>query len=372
LKYRDFKGDNISLLGFGLMRLPIIGEDKKKIDYEKAGKMIDRAIEAGVNYFDTAHPYHGGESEKFAGEALSKYPRESYYLATKMPSWIVKDEAQVEEIFNGQLEKCKTDYFDFYLVHDYHSECTEVCEKFGLYDILKRKKEEGKIRHLGLSVHDTYEGMKKTLALHEWDFVQLQLNYLDWDMIDMEKQYRLARDMGLPVIVMEPVRGGTLARLEGDAGRMLKEAEPEMSLASWAMRFVMSLPNIVTILSGMSDMEQLEDNIKTIDTEKTFGEGERKLVMEAARSFLTNGTIPCTGCNYCMDCPAGVDIPKMFAIYNEFCVRKSRVVYEAAYYNIGDGKQAYYCVACGACESLCPQNIKISENMKMIAGTIEG
>jgi predicted aldo/keto reductase-like oxidoreductase len=223
-----------------------------------------------------------------------------------------------------------------------------------------------------MSVHDTPENMTRTLELHDWDFVQLQLNYIDWDTMDMKLQFQAACDKGTPVIIMEPLRGGALARLDGGAAAMLREAEPTLSAASWALRFAMSLPNVATILSGMSSLEQVMDNLHTIDLEKPFGEAERRLVKQAAASFLSSGTIPCTACNYCMDCPSGVDIPRMFALYNTYCALISPGTYHAAYYNIGAGKQAHCCASCGICEPLCPQHIPIMDNMKLIAQTVDG
>jgi predicted aldo/keto reductase-like oxidoreductase len=350
------------------MRLPVIGEAKDKIDYPLAEKMIARAIEAGVNYFDTAWPYHEQMSEVFVGDALSKYPRQSYFLASKMPTWeMVRTEADVDRIFEEQLKKCKTGYFDFYLVHSLEQGHMDRFLKFDIYNKLNRKKAEGKIKRLGFSFHDNVELMAKLLKDYTWEFCQIQLNYIDWDTLNAKGLYNLLTENHVPVIVMEPVRGGALASLNEKSSAILKSANPAASTASWAVRFAASLPNVMTVLSGMTSLEQVEDNIKTMSGFKPLTADERKALDEAAAAFRASGTIPCTGCRYCMDCPSGVDIPRVFSHYNHYQTGKNRGQFDGHYRSLTDKQKADNCVSCGKCVKLCPQAIDIPKHMKEIA-----
>lgn len=350
---------NISLLGYGCMRLPKIQEDKPDIDKEKAQSLIDYAYAHGVNYFDTANPYHNGLSELFIGEALKKYPRESFNLATKMPPWKLKTTEDADKLFEEQLKKCQVSYFDFYLIHSLGVENFKRAEELKVYDVLRRKKAEGKIRHLGFSFHDTPKLLDTIVHAHEWDFAQIQLNYLDWELQDAKGQYEILTANGIPVIVMEPVRGGALATLCKRSQEVLTQAEPTVSAASWAIRYAASLPNVLTVLSGMTEMSQVQDNVGTMTDFKPLDEAERNVLHQALEFYKESRTIPCTGCRYCMPCPAGVDIPRIFAIYNQYCVSKDKGAFLAAYQEMGDAKQAYHCVSCKKCMEQCPQAIEI-------------
>jgi predicted aldo/keto reductase-like oxidoreductase len=331
--------------------------------------MVDRAFKAGVNYFDTAWPYHEKMSEVFVGETLPKYPRDSYYLASKMPTWeVFKSPAEdMEHIFSEQLRKCKVDYFDFYLVHSLDVEHYKNMKQYRMYEFLKKKKDEGKIRRLGFSFHDHPDVLKEIVDNYKWDFVQIQLNYLDWEILKAKESYEILTERHIPVIVMEPVRGGALATLNDKAIGILKQAAPGASVASWAIRFAASLPNVMTVLSGMSSLEQVEDNLATIADFKPLNEAENKVLAEAVAAYRASGTIPCTGCRYCVDCPVGVDIPRIFSFYNLFQVNKDRGGFASGYRAISEKGQAHNCVACGQCMTHCPQGIKIPDRLKEIA-----
>lgn len=369
-QYRD-TGVEVSLLGMGCMRLPKLDPEKPDIDYVKAQEIIDYAYSHGVNYFDTAYVYHGGQSESFIGQALKKYPRESYFLATKMPIWCVKKQEDVERIFNEQLQKCQVDYFDFYLFHAQDAGNFKKCQEFGVYEFLSRMKAEGKIRRLGFSFHDTPEVLRHICDTYDWDFAQIQLNYLDWEMQDARTQYQILADRGIPVVVMEPVRGGALASPCDAANILFREERPDKSLASWAIRFVASLPGVLTVLSGMSDMEQVRDNVDTMTNFEPLTERDREIIDAALEAYRKKDTVPCTGCRYCMDCPFGVDIPKMFALYNHFVLDKDEEDYLEAYRAQPEETLADKCRACGACLSKCPQHIKIPEKMAAIRETVD-
>lgn len=369
-QYRD-TGVEVSLLGMGCMRLPKLDPEKPDIDYVKAQEIIDYAYSHGVNYFDTAYAYHGGQSESFIGQALKKYPRESYFLATKMPIWCVKKQEDVERIFNEQLQKCQVDYFDFYLFHAQDAGNFKKCQEFGVYEFLSRMKAEGKIRRLGFSFHDTPEVLRHICDTYDWDFAQIQLNYLDWEMQDARTQYQILADRGIPVVVMEPVRGGALASPCDAANILFREERPDKSVASWAIRFVASLPGVLTVLSGMSDMEQVRDNVDTMTNFEPLTERDREIIDAALEAYRKKDTVPCTGCRYCMDCPFGVDIPKMFALYNHFVLDKDEEDYLEAYRAQPEETLADKCRACGACLSKCPQHIKIPEKMAAIRETVD-
>ena len=357
----------VSLLGFGLMRLPVTGSDKSKVDYPKAQAMVEKAYKAGVNYFDTAYVYHEKQSEVFAGDTLSRYPRSSYYLATKMPTWdLVKSKDDAARIFDEQLKKCKTTYFDFYLAHSLSSDRLDNL-KNNIYSVLRKKKEEGLIRRLGFSFHDHPDVLKEIVKNYKWDFAQIQLNYLDWETADAKSLYETLTENKLPVVVMEPVKGGTLANLNEQTMAVLKKAAPSSSAASWALRFAASLPNVMTVLSGMTEPPQVEDNLKTFTPFKPLSNADRKVLIEAAEVYRSSGTIPCTGCRYCMDCPSGVDIPRILAQYNHYLLIKNKVNFGNQYRTLSKAAQAHNCVNCGKCVKLCPQKIDIPRHLKEVA-----
>lgn len=363
----------VSLLGFGLMRLPVLGGDKSKIDYPQAEKMLDMAFRGGINYFDTAYPYHEGKSEVFVGDVLSRRDRSSYYLASKMPTWeLAKSEDDVKRIFDEQLKKCKTGYFDFYLAHSFDPEHFERFKRLRMYDFLRKKKEEGCIRRLGFSFHSNPDLLAQIVEGYEWEFAQIQLNYVDWDLLNAGRFYEYLEAHKLPIIVMEPVRGGALASLNERAAGILRAARPGASLASWAIRFAASLPYVMTVLSGMSNPEQMADNLKTFDPFEPLSPEEQKTVQRAAQAFNDSGTIPCTACRYCMDCPAGVNIPVVFRQYNHYQLNKKRDVFDNTYRYLPEKEKAHNCVSCGACVKLCPQGIDIPRFMGEIAAFAAG
>ena len=357
--------------GDGLHAPAQAGPGKAGHRLREGQEIIDYAYSHGVNYFDTAYVYHGGQSESFIGQALKKYPRESYFLATKMPIWCVKKQEDVERIFNEQLQKCQVDYFDFYLFHAQDAGNFKKCQEFGVYEFLSRMKAEGKIRRLGFSFHDTPEVLRHICDTYDWDFAQIQLNYLDWEMQDARTQYQILADRGIPVVVMEPVRGGALASPCDAANILFREERPDKSVASWAIRFVASLPGVLTVLSGMSDMEQVRDNVDTMTNFEPLTERDREIIDAALEAYRKKDTVPCTGCRYCMDCPFGVDIPKMFALYNHFVLDKDEEDYLEAYRAQPEETLADKCRACGACLSKCPQHIKIPEKMAAIRETVD-
>lgn len=369
-QYRD-TDVKVSLLGMGCMRLPKVDPEKEDIDYEKAQEIIDYAYANGVNYFDTAYGYHGGQSELFVGQALKKYPRESFFLASKMPIWCVKEKGDVERIFNEQLQRCQTDYFDFYLFHSQNAANFQKCQEFGVYEFLSQMKAEGKIRRLGFSFHDTPEVLRHICDTYPWDFAQIQLNYLDWEMQDAKTQYQILNDREIPVIVMEPVRGGVLASPCEAADILFREERPDKSVASWAIRFAASLPGVLTVLSGMSNMEQVRDNVDTMTRFEPLTDREREVIDEALEAYRKKDTIPCTGCRYCMDCPFGVDIPKMFSLYNHYVLDRDGEDYLEAYEAQPESERADQCQACGACMEKCPQHIRIPDQMVTIRETVE-
>ncbi len=361
METRKFRGagPELSLLGFGCMRLPKIDPDKPNIQEIQAQELIDYAYEHGVNYYDTAWPYHQGLSETFIGKALKKYPRDSFHLVSKMPGWECKTPEDAAYIFERQLEKCQVEYFDFYLAHAMNAERLASYKEHGVFDVLLQKKKEGKIRHLGFSFHDSPEVLRQVVDLGIWEFGQIQLNYLDWTMQRAKEQYEILQSAGLPVVVMEPVRGGALHTLCPQAVELLKKADPAASPASWALRFAASLPGVMTVLSGMSALDQVKDNVKTMEQFKPLTDADRALLQQAADIYQQSKTVPCTGCRYCMDCPSGVDIPLLFSLYNQYMLTEDKETFVKGYSEAGDSKQAQHCIACRACTHHCPQGIDI-------------
>lgn len=369
MKYSEFSNikGKVSKLGFGLMRLPKLYEGKEDIDYKEAERLVDLAYQNGVNYFDTAYVYHNGESEIFAGKILNKYPRESYNLATKLPGWAIKNDGKtVDELFNEQLEKCETEYFDFYLLHSLNKDIWQTFKSVNAYENLKEKKAQGKIKHLGFSFHGDMELFKNLLENYEWDFVQLQINYYDWEADNAKEFYKLLEDKKIPCIVMEPVRGGSLQKLNDDARAVFKKLS-DNSPASYALRFVAQLPNVLTTLSGMSTYEQVEDNINTFNECKELTEEEMKAIEEANILFRKNFAIPCTACKYCVtECPKGIDIPACFSSFNEY--NKTREIFDLnkSYLLIPEEKRAHNCIDCKKCMEHCPQEINIPRKLRDI------
>ncbi|MDD3153971.1 MAG: aldo/keto reductase [Victivallaceae bacterium] len=358
----------VPLLGFGMMRLP---QKNGGIDSQMVRKMFDAAMKAGCNYFDTAYMYHGGDSEKIAGELLRKYPRDSYYLTSKMPSWIAGSEKGVERLFQEQLERCKTEYFDFYMLHALDATNWELSQKYRALDFLKEMKKQGKIRRLGFSFHDTPEVLQTIVKAHDWDFAQIQLNYLDWELYRSKEQYEILTKEGIPVIVMEPLRGGSLSSLTPEATAILRKSAPEASNSAWALRYVASLPNVLCVLSGMTLMEHLQDNLKTFSPLKPLSEPERKVLEEALAAYRKRLAVPCTACKYCIPCPVGVEIPRIFGIYNQYKINGNQWLFRNNYNAIPADARASECVSCGKCAKHCPQKINIPAMLHKIAGEVK-
>lgn len=368
--YRDFQGLKLSALGFGTMRLPTIGGVYSKIDEKAAAEMFDYAIQHGVNYFDTAWGYHDGESENTDGKILSKYPRESFYLASKFPGYDLSNFGRVEEIFEKQLKKCRVDYFDFYLFHN-------VCEmnidaylneeKYGTYSYLMEQKKNGRIRHLGFSAHGSLAVIERFLEKYgkDMEFCQLQINYLDWEFQNAKGKVELLKKYNIPVWVMEPVRGGKLASLAAEDEKKLKAFRPNDSIASWAFRFLLALPEVKVILSGMSDMKQVKDNIKTFEEAKPLNAEESAALDTIAREMLAKTSLPCTACRYCTShCPKHLDIPELIKLYNEHRFTGGGFIAPMVVSALAEEKRPSACIGCRSCEKVCPQQIKISEMMK--------
>lgn len=370
--YRDFQDLKLSALGLGAMRLPVIDGDDAKVDEETAERMVDYAMANGVNYYDTAWGYHAGNSELVLGKALKKYPRENYYLADKFPGYDLANMDKVEEIFEEQLKKCGVEYFDFYLFHN-------VCEmnidayldpKFGIYDYLIKQKQNGRIRHLGFSAHGDLDVMKRFLDAYgkDMEFCQIQLNYVDWTFQNAKAKVELIGEYNIPVWVMEPLRGGRLASLTDEEAAKLKELRPDEKIPAWAFRFLQTIPSVKVILSGMSNMDQLKDNIETFAEDKPLSENEMKELLSVASDMINVKALPCTACHYCTShCPQGLDIPEMIKLYNEHCFTDGGFIAPMALMAFPKDKLPSACIGCRSCEAVCPQQIKISEAMSDFA-----
>ena len=366
--YKEFQDIRLSSLGFGMMRLPG-GCDNPQIDEAQTAEMIDYAIRNGVNYFDTAWGYHQGNSERVAGKLLSEYPRESYYLASKFPGYDVSNFGHVEEIFEEQLKKCRTDYFDFYLLHNIYEKNIDAYLDDATYhtvSYLLEQKAKGRIRHLGFSAHGEYEVMERFLAAYgdKMEFCQIQLNYLDWHFQKADKKVELLNRHNIPIWVMEPLRGGRLASLPEDAASKLKALRPEETVPGWAFRFLQSIPGVTMVLSGMSDLPQMKENIATFSEDKPLSNEELDALVGIADDMVQGGILPCTACRYCTSyCPQGLDIPRLLALYNEHTFTGGGFLAPMAVEALPEDKRPSACVSCRSCEAVCPQQIKISEAM---------
>lgn len=369
--YREFAKLNIktSLLGFGCMRFPTKADGT--INEVEATEMIDYAIKAGVNYIDTAYPYHNGESEPLLGRALAKYPRSSYYLATKLPLWQVKTKEDVVTIFNDQLKRLNTDYIDFYLLHAMSDERFELVKRLGIIEICERLKKEGKIKYLGFSFHDSYETFEKILTYHNWDFCQIQFNYMDTQIQAGLKGYKLAASLGIPMIVMEPVKGGLLAKLPAEISQVLPKTLSTTD-ASYALRYVAQFDNVKVILSGMSSLDQVKDNLNTFNNYHPLDKTEQKAIEEVVKQLNLRIKNGCTGCRYCMPCPKGVNIPRIFANWNEFGIYNQKNTYlKRVKQQLTDETFINNCIKCGKCEKACPQHIEIRQNFAQIQAELK-
>lgn len=367
--YKDFKGLRISALGMGAMRLPVIGGDDSKPDQAQVEAMVDYAMEHGVNYFDTAWGYHGGNSETAMGRALAKHPRDSFYLADKFPGYDLSNMGKVKEIFEEQLGKCGVDHFDFYLFHN-------VCEmnidayldpSYGIHDYLMEQRRNGRIRHLGFSAHGSVEVMERFLDAYgkDMEFCQIQLNYVDWTFQDAKGKLELLKRWNIPVWVMEPVRGGRLANLSDAEASVLRRMRPDEKPVAWSFRFLQSIPEVVVTLSGMSDMEQMRENIATYESEKPLTGKEMEDLLKLASTMVDDKSVPCTACHYCTShCPKGIDIPYMIELYNEHVFTGGGFIAPMAMMAVPEDKRPTACIGCGACAKVCPQQIDIPGIMK--------
>ena len=375
--YRDFQDVKLSALGMGAMRLPVVDGDDSKIDEAAAFAMVDEAMARGVNYYDTAWGYHNGNSELVMGKALARHPREKFYLATKFPGYDLSNMGKVEEIFEKQLEKCQVEYFDFYLFHN-------VCEmnidayldpKYGIYDYLMEQKKNGRIRHLGFSCHGAMPVLKRFLEAYgkDMEFCQLQFNYIDWTFQNGREKVDLLGEYHIPVWVMEPLRGGRLARLSEAEAAPLKAMRPDETVPAWAFRFLQSIPSVTMVLSGMSDLEQMKANLATFQTEAPLSEGEMAGLLEMAGGMVSKTALPCTACHYCVShCPKGLNIPELLSLYNEHSFTGGGFLAPMALSAVPQDKWPSACIGCRSCEKVCPQQLKICEAMADFTAKLGG
>ncbi len=371
MNYREFNKDGarVSLLGYGTMRMPCDSEGE--IDYPVAKALIDKAYAGGVNYFDTAYRYHAGKSELFVAKALAEYPRESYFLADKMPLWVADTAEDVDRIFDDQLKKCNTEYFDFYLVHAMDKGVLKKLREFNVYEKLAKRKQAGQIKRLGFSFHDSLEVLEEILDSYKWDFVQLQLNYFDWTYQNAEQKYEAVISRGIQVIVMEPVRGGSLVSISPEVDSMLLKKRPDRSVASWAMRFAAQLDGVLCVLSGMTTDEALSDNLAALSDEQLMTADDIETVFNAARIMLERKTVPCTACNYCAECPKGIAIPRLFKMINDYSIGRSMDTFKTRYNKLEPSQLPSNCIGCGLCSACCPQHIDVPEKLAQINSFIK-
>lgn len=367
MEYRKMKNSyEPSLLGFGCMRFPL--NEKGNINEAEAERMLDTAIAHGVNYIDTAFPYHHGDSEPFVGRVLKKYDRSQYYLTTKMPLWDIKTLDDAKEMFEKQLQRLDAEYVDFYLLHALDKAKWEKVKELDIIGYCEELKTLGKIRNFGFSFHDDYEVFEEILTYRDWDFCQIQYNYVDTNEQAGDRGYELAKRLNIPMVIMEPVKGGSLAQLPDDLAGMFKEAAPDKSISSWALRWVGSKDNVKVILSGMSTMDQVLDNLSTFDHFEKLSDKEEELVVRVAETIKARTMNGCTGCAYCMPCPFGLDIPKNFRIWNEYSKYGNKPGTIVKYFEgMKEEERADFCKKCGKCETLCPQQIHIREDLERVA-----
>lgn len=368
--YTDFKGKKISRMAFGTMRLPLTeGGNSSDVDREKTAELVDLCMSRGVNYYDTAWAYHDGVSETVMGEILSRYPRDSFYLADKFPGYDLSNMTKAEEIFSEQLRRCRVDHFDFYLIHN-------VCEtnieeyldpKYGIVPYFAKMKKEGKITHLGFSCHSSFDNMVRFLDAFgdDMEFCQIQLNYIDYTMQDAKRKVEYLKKAGIPIWVMEPLRGGKIISMTEPVMDKLKELRPGDGPVDWAFRFLQSFPEVATILTGVSDRAQTEEKLKLFENEEPLSGKEMETLLSAVGGLLSENLVPCTACRYCTShCPAGLDIPSLIDLYNEHKFSKGGFIAPMAVAQLPEDKRPSACLGCRKCEELCPQQIKISEVMK--------
>lgn len=379
MQYRQFgkTGVKVSAFGMGCMRMPTYtdGEGQVKVDRPKAVAMIRRAAEGGVNYFDTAYVYHNEESESVVGEALSGELRKKVMIATKLPMWKITCEDDLEAIFNEELRRLNTDYIDVYLLHSLNAGSIETIKKYHVLEFLDRKKAEGKIRFAAFSFHDKLEAFKRLVDLYDFDMCQIQLNILDINEQATAEGMRYAAEKGMAVVIMEPLRGGTLATVPDEVAKLYNEMPVKRSPAEWGFRFMYNFPQVSVILSGVSTMEQLEDNLRIFDGAEagSCSTEEEELFIKVREAYDARIRVRCTDCKYCQPCPQGVEIPKIFSQYNDLAVFDHVEGNRKRYAKLIEGQaDAARCVECGACEAICPQHIAIIEKLKEARAHLEG
>ena len=370
--FKNFKDINISSLGLGCMRFPTIDGKSNQVDMDAVRKMVDHSIKSGINYFDTAWGYHGGASERVMGEILKDYPRESFYLTTKFPGYDLRNIDKVEEIFEEQIKRCQVEYFDFYLFHNLSEVNVDyyLDPKYRILEYLLEQKKRGRIRHLGFSTHGQIDTVKRFLDAYgeHMEFCQIQLNWLDWKMQNAKAKVELLRERNIPIWVMEPLRGGKLAKIAPEYEAELRELRPEASVVEWSFRYLQSFPEAVVTLSGMSNMEQLEENIRIFSEEKPLSDMETQKLYDIAHAMTAKTSLPCTSCRYCTEhCPMSFDIPHIIELYNDHVYFGGGFLAPMAIGAMPEEKRPSACIGCRACEEVCPQNIKISEMMSDFA-----
>ena len=376
--YRDYKGDRLSMMGFGAMRLPVIDGNDGKVDVPKAEALVDEAYRSGINYFDTAWGYHMGTSETVMGEALSRYPRDSYRLSTKFPGYDLSNFGKHEEIFAKQLEKCKVDYFDFYFLHN-------VCElnidrymdeeKYHTVSFFRRMKAEGKIKHLGFSCHGSLEVMKRFLEKYGefMEFGMIQMNYLDYNFQGAKGKLDLLNSYRIPVWVMEPLRGGMLAKMAPADLERMRKTRPGIEPVELAFRFLQSLPGVTVILSGMTEMEQMREKLRIFEKDEPLSKEETDALLVIAKGLINGKIAPCTACKYCLShCPKELNIPVLLEKYNEDALTGGGFIAPFAIKALPPEKRPSACIGCKSCEKVCPQQIRISEILKAFGSKMDG
>lgn len=373
--YRDFQGEKLSGLGLGLMRLPTVGGDDSVIDEAAAAEMVDMAWRGGVNYFDTAWGYHGGRSEEFVGKCLSRYPRESYFLASKLPGYDVANIPKAKEIFEEQLRRCRTGYFDFYLLHNVYEANIDAYldPKNGALEYLLEQKKNGRIRHLGFSTHGAPDNVRQFLDRcgEHMEFCQLQVNYIDWHFQSAREKVEMVTGAGLPVWIMEPLRGGKLAQAPADVAEGMRAMRPHETVPGWAVRFVQSVPHVGVVLSGISTKEQMEDSLRLWGTDEPLNREEFDRLVELGDLESGRAGVPCTGCRYCVSyCPQKLPIPKLLAFYNEHTFTGGGLRAPLGVGSMPQEQRPANCLACGSCEAVCPQQIKISKALHELSEMI--
>lgn len=356
---RKFKDLDIPLLGFGCMRLPMKGEE---VDMAELESMVDYLMAHGANYFDTAYMYVNEKSETSIGKILKKYKREDFILADKSPIYKMTSQEDVRKIFDEQLKKCQVEYFDLYLCHNINNNVVDIYRNVKMYDELSKLKKEGKIKYLGFSFHGTPDLLKEIVKEHKWDFCQLQINYLDWELVKAKEQYEIAQSANLPIIVMQPLRGGGLVKLSEKSLAKLKEQNPNVKPAEFGLRWSASRKNVMTVLSGMSNLQQVKDNVETFINFKEVTPEEEKIAVEVAKIIQSQGEIRCTGCKYCLEvCPKGINIPAIFTLYNQYKLGQKAYRFQRYYDSLAESERPDKCIKCGLCAKNCPQHLEIPE-----------